>query len=232
MAQKWGVTVDDSTLHALTQRLGERAEARTVEQLKTAPQEREPQRAPTKLAVLMLDGWQVRQRGPGWGKKKTKENRGMEDGHRLSIGTIRSHRRRTWGDHPEGGGRVARRPRGVWTPPELGKPCAADWAARRPSWWPAMARPGSGIWCKTAGPGRPKCWIFIMPANTCGNWDGRCMTRRRHSQQSGLNRVATNCGMDGRNNCSRRSPDSKSRAAPQPTWSNASRTILPHTPAA
>ena len=75
VAQKWGVTVDDSSLHALTQRLGERAEARTVEQLKTAPKERQPQRAVTKLAVLMWDGWQVRHRGPGWGKKKTKENR-------------------------------------------------------------------------------------------------------------------------------------------------------------
>lgn len=75
VAQKWGATVDDSSLHALTHRLGERAEARTVEQLKTAPKERQPQRAATKLAVLMLDGWQVRQRGPGWGKKKTKENR-------------------------------------------------------------------------------------------------------------------------------------------------------------
>ena len=31
VAHKWGVNVDDSTLHALTQRLGERAEARTVE---------------------------------------------------------------------------------------------------------------------------------------------------------------------------------------------------------
>ena len=25
--------------------------------------------------MLMLDGWQVRQRGPGWGKKKTSEPR-------------------------------------------------------------------------------------------------------------------------------------------------------------
>ena len=75
VAQKWGVPVDDSTLHALTQRLGERAEACTQEQLQHPPQERQPERAPTKLAVLMLDGWQVRQRGPGWGKKKTKESR-------------------------------------------------------------------------------------------------------------------------------------------------------------
>lgn len=75
IAGKWGVEVDDSTLHALAQRLGAQAEARLQEALKTEPAEREPKRAPTKLAVLMLDGWQVRQRGPGWGKKKTKQPR-------------------------------------------------------------------------------------------------------------------------------------------------------------
>jgi hypothetical protein len=75
VAGRWGVPVDDSTLHALTQRLGAQAEARTQEALKTPPPERQPQRAPTKLGVLMLDGWQVRQRGPGWGKKKTSEPR-------------------------------------------------------------------------------------------------------------------------------------------------------------
>lgn len=75
VAQKWGVPVTDSALHSLAQRLGARAEARTQVQLEKAPVEREPQRAPTKLAVLMLDGWQVRQRGPGWGKKKTQETR-------------------------------------------------------------------------------------------------------------------------------------------------------------
>ena len=54
LAQKWGVPVTDSALHCLTRRLGSRAEARTQEQLKTPPVEREPQRAPTKLGVLML----------------------------------------------------------------------------------------------------------------------------------------------------------------------------------
>lgn len=75
LAGKWGVPVDDSTLHALTQRLGSRAEARTQAALKNIPAEREPKRAPTKLAVVMVDGWQVRQRGPGWGKQKTQESR-------------------------------------------------------------------------------------------------------------------------------------------------------------
>jgi len=50
VAQKWGVTVSDSSLHALTQRLGARAEARTQQQLETPPQERQPQLTPTRLA--------------------------------------------------------------------------------------------------------------------------------------------------------------------------------------
>jgi hypothetical protein len=75
VAQKWGTAVTDSTLHALAQRLGGRAEAQTQAQLESPPKERQPQRAPTKLAVLMLDGWLVRQRGPGWGKKKTQQTR-------------------------------------------------------------------------------------------------------------------------------------------------------------
>lgn len=75
VARKWGVPVTDSCLHSLTERLGSRAEAHTEKRLKELPREREPDRAPAALGVLMLDGWQVRQRGPGWGKKKTQENR-------------------------------------------------------------------------------------------------------------------------------------------------------------
>jgi hypothetical protein len=75
VAQKWGAPVSPSAIHALTQRLGARAEANTQAQLESVPRERRPERAPTKLAVLMLDGWQVRQRGPGWGKKRTQQPR-------------------------------------------------------------------------------------------------------------------------------------------------------------
>jgi hypothetical protein len=89
VAGKWGVAVDDSTLHALTQRLGGRAEARAQEAFKTPPPERQPTRAPTKLAVLMLDGWQVRQRGPGWGQKTTQENR--VEWHEWKTGVFYRH---------------------------------------------------------------------------------------------------------------------------------------------
>lgn len=89
VADKWGVPVDDSTLHALAQRLGAKAEARMQEALKTPPPERQPQRGPTALAVLMLDGWQVRQRGPGWGKKKTSEPR--VEWHEWKTGVFYRH---------------------------------------------------------------------------------------------------------------------------------------------
>lgn len=75
LAQKWGCAGDDSVIHALVQRLGERAEAQTQQRLKELPQERYRQRRASVLAVLMMDGWLARFRGPGWGKKKTKQER-------------------------------------------------------------------------------------------------------------------------------------------------------------
>jgi hypothetical protein len=75
VAQKWDCPANDSTLHALTQRLGTRAEQQTQERLKSVVSELRPQRAASKLAVFMLDGYLVRYRGPGWGKKRTKKKR-------------------------------------------------------------------------------------------------------------------------------------------------------------
>jgi len=87
LVQKWGCEVDDSTLHALTQRLGERAEEQTQERLQQGvPAELEPQRAASELAVFMLDGWQVRYRGPGWGKKRTKKKR--VEWHEMKTGVF------------------------------------------------------------------------------------------------------------------------------------------------
>jgi hypothetical protein len=75
LAAKVGCPVEDSTIQALVQRLGARAEAQTQVRLETLPEEKHPQRAPTPLAVLMLDGFLVRFRGPGWGKQRTKKPR-------------------------------------------------------------------------------------------------------------------------------------------------------------
>lgn len=84
LATEWGVPVDDSTLHALAQEAGARAEEQTLKRLETPPPQREPERAPSLLAVLMIDGCQLRYRGPGWGKEKTQEPRVAW--HELKLG--------------------------------------------------------------------------------------------------------------------------------------------------
>src|SRR6266704_6011865 len=71
---KWGCEIDDSVIHALVQRLGSKAEAQTQERLKQVAQESQPQRRAADLAVVMMDGWHVRFRGPGWGEKKTQKD--------------------------------------------------------------------------------------------------------------------------------------------------------------
>jgi hypothetical protein len=75
LAGKVGIGVEDSTICALVQRLGAKAEAQTQARLKTPPPEKHPERPASALAVLMLDGFQVRFRGPGWGKPKTDQPR-------------------------------------------------------------------------------------------------------------------------------------------------------------
>lgn len=89
VAKVWGCEVDDSTLHRLTQRLGELAEQQTQERLRQTASEQSPQRAACQLAVFMLDGCQVRYRGPGWGKKRTKKKR--VEWHELKTGVFYLH---------------------------------------------------------------------------------------------------------------------------------------------
>ena len=89
LSAKVGYPVEDSTIQALVQRVGARAERQTVARLKETPAEKEPQRAATPLAVLMLDGFQVRFRGPGWGRKKTRQPR--VEWHDLKTGVFYRH---------------------------------------------------------------------------------------------------------------------------------------------
>lgn len=89
LATKWGYAVDDSTLHALAQRFGARAEGQTQARLKTLPKETQPQRKPAALAVVMLDGWQARHRGAGWGRRTTKQPR--VEWHELKTGVFYRH---------------------------------------------------------------------------------------------------------------------------------------------
>jgi hypothetical protein len=84
VAGKWGGAADDSKLHAMVQRVGARAEEQTRQRIRTPVREQEPQRKASELGVLLVDGWQVRHRGPGWGVKKTQENR--VEWHEMKMG--------------------------------------------------------------------------------------------------------------------------------------------------
>ena len=86
VASKWAPSIDDATLHALVQRVGRRAEAQAQRRYEQPPQERLPQRGPSGLGVLMVDGCQIRYRGAGWGKKKTKKER--VEWHELKLGVF------------------------------------------------------------------------------------------------------------------------------------------------
>jgi len=89
VASKWGSPMDDSTVHELVQRVGARAEAQTQARLKTMPSEIAPERAPSALAVVMVDGWLARFRGPGWGAAQTDEPRVAW--HELKTGVFYRH---------------------------------------------------------------------------------------------------------------------------------------------
>ncbi len=89
LAAKVGCPVEDSTIQVLVQRLGAKAEAQTRARLEKTPTEKNPARAPPPLAVLMIDGFQVRFRGPGWGKKKTPQPR--VEWHEEKLGVFYRH---------------------------------------------------------------------------------------------------------------------------------------------
>jgi hypothetical protein len=89
VAGKWGEAVDDSTLHALAQRVGQRAQEQTEQRLEQPPAERQPERPASRLAVLMVDGWMARFRGHGWGKKRTRKRR--VDWHEIKTGVFYLH---------------------------------------------------------------------------------------------------------------------------------------------
>lgn len=119
--------VSHSTVHKLVQRLGALAERQTQERLATVPTEAQPQRAASALAVLMVDGWMVRQRGPGWGKQKSRQSR--VEWHELKTGVFYRHeqRGRTAGDR----GLLADKVIVSWqgAPLELGR--RLNWEAQR-----------------------------------------------------------------------------------------------------
>jgi hypothetical protein len=83
---RWSGPMDDSTLHRLVQRMGKQAREQRQERSAQPPAERQPQRAASALAVLMVDGWQVRHRGEGWGRKRTSKPR--VEWHEMKTGVF------------------------------------------------------------------------------------------------------------------------------------------------
>ena len=156
VAQRWGCSVDDSTLPALTQKLGRRAEQQTQARLASGPQEMQPQRAASKLAVFMLDGWQARYRGPGWKKKKTKEKR--VEWHEMKVGVfdLQEQAGRTSGD------------RGVLTEKVVVSWQGAGAELGKRLHWEALRRGlGRAQWILIVGDGAP--WIWNVATDRWAN---------------------------------------------------------------
>jgi hypothetical protein len=86
LARKVGISIEDSTVRQLVQRLGARAEVQTQARLQTLPQPLDPRRPASALAVIMIDGFQVRHRGPDWGKKKAVQPR--VEWHEQKVGVF------------------------------------------------------------------------------------------------------------------------------------------------
>lgn len=127
VASCWGRAIDDSTLHALVQRVGARAQAQAQARYETIPKERRPEQASSALGVALVDGCQVRERGPGWGKKRTQKNR--VEWHELKLGVF--YRHEAAGRTESGRGLLADKVVVSWMgePLELGR--RLQWEAQR-----------------------------------------------------------------------------------------------------
>lgn len=152
LAGKWGCAVDEATLHVLAQRLGARAEGQTQKRLQTLSYERTPQRAASELAVFMMDGWQARYRGPGFGKKKTKQAR--VEWHEVKVGLF--YLQEQAGATAGGRGVLSDKVVVCWQgePAELGR--RLHWEAQRRGL-------GRARWILVVGDGAP--WIWNVAAD-------------------------------------------------------------------
>jgi len=95
LARKMNIPVEDSTVRELVQRLGGRALEQTRDRLKTEPLPVDPKRPRGELAVIMIDGYQVRHRGPDWGRKKARKPR--VEWHEQKVGVFYHHDRNASG---------------------------------------------------------------------------------------------------------------------------------------
>lgn len=190
VASKWAQSLDDSTLHALVQRMGARAEEQAQSRYEQAPQERLPQRAPSTLGVIMVDGCQMRYRGAGWGKKKTNEQR--VEWHELKLGVYYGHEQSA---HTQAGrGMLMDKLVVSWQDQatELGR--RLNWEALREG----LGRAQNILYL---GDGAEWVWNLKKAANIYGVWDELCMEKPSRSSRGGSNRSNTNCATDPNDGC-------------------------------
>jgi hypothetical protein len=95
LARKMNIPIEDSTVRELVGRWGARAVEQTRDRLKTVPPPLDSKRPASELAVLMIDGYQVRHRGPDWGKKKASKPR--VEWHEQKVGVFYHHDRNASG---------------------------------------------------------------------------------------------------------------------------------------
>jgi len=81
---EWGLAVTDSTLHALVQKAGAKADQQTHSRLERPPAPHQVPAQPTDLLNLMIDGCQIRFRGPGWGHPRS--GQAHVEWHELKLG--------------------------------------------------------------------------------------------------------------------------------------------------
>lgn len=176
LATEWGVPVADAPLHALVQRVGARAEQQTLRRLETPGAEREPERAPSELAGLMLDGCQLRYRGPGWGQARPTEPRVAW--HELKLGVF--YREEQAGQPAGGRGLLSGKRLVSWRgeAAELGRAVRVRTVNDGAPWiW-------NRVW-PTAGARPSRCSTSITPASPSRRWARRCTARAPPPRASG-----------------------------------------------
>jgi hypothetical protein len=178
LSAKVGCPVEDSTIQVLVQRLGAKAEAQTQQRLQTPPVEKAPARAPTPLAVLMVDGFQVRFRGPGWGKQETPEPR--VEWHEVKLGVFYRHEQAVG----EARGQLLEKVMVGWQGDE-----------RRTCWRWATGRRGFGTSWRIAGGKRISCWTSTTPASISGRWAKPSAPKTNRPDAGGSRPDCTACGM-------------------------------------
>jgi hypothetical protein len=87
LAAKWGCPTDDSTMHAVVQRVGQRAQKQEEQRLDRPAVAETGRKAPEAL-IIMMDGWLVRERGPEWGSPPEQDKTQRVSWHEIKTGVI------------------------------------------------------------------------------------------------------------------------------------------------